>query len=467
MTRFTLTRQQLYDRVWATPVETLAHELGLSGRGLGKLCARLKIPVPPRGYWAKRAAGHRVSQPRLPVLQGGHPSPIEFDLNPAASGDGRQPEAHPLISFEHDLANQLSVPENVPLTDPRVLRAQRVLARARRDSTGLTLAPARTLQVRAARTEHERALRILQSLLAALQARGFPIKDTADGVRVVILDELLGFGIEEQLNKVAHRATPKEQGLINRGFGYGIPKFDHVPSGRLTLVVTNVRGTRQRWSDRPSRRLEHLLNRFIIGLIRAALVLKQPRADAEQREREHQERERLRQEEAARAQAAHLLWREEQAKTERLLQLAAVSERHQRLRAVVADLQAAVGPVGPDTALGKWLSWANDHVNRSDPFARLKGLDQEESLELYYYGYDCDRLVEADFEEPDSEGWGGKEPKSGIKLTNRPPSTSERALKVVIPWGHAVPYEWPQESNWYWRVFRVPAAVLNEARRPQ
>jgi len=33
-------RQQFYDRVWTTPVETLAAELGLSGRGLAKLCAR-------------------------------------------------------------------------------------------------------------------------------------------------------------------------------------------------------------------------------------------------------------------------------------------------------------------------------------------------------------------------------------------------------------------------------------------
>jgi hypothetical protein len=33
MFRITLTRQQLYDRVWVTPTDTLARELGLSGRG--------------------------------------------------------------------------------------------------------------------------------------------------------------------------------------------------------------------------------------------------------------------------------------------------------------------------------------------------------------------------------------------------------------------------------------------------
>jgi hypothetical protein len=53
MPSITLTRQQLYDRAWTTPLDTLAKELGLSGRGLGKLCQRHDIP-PPRGWWRKR-----------------------------------------------------------------------------------------------------------------------------------------------------------------------------------------------------------------------------------------------------------------------------------------------------------------------------------------------------------------------------------------------------------------------------
>lgn len=48
-----LSRQRLYDRAWTTPLDPLAKELGLSGRGLGKLCDRHDIPVPPRGWWAK------------------------------------------------------------------------------------------------------------------------------------------------------------------------------------------------------------------------------------------------------------------------------------------------------------------------------------------------------------------------------------------------------------------------------
>jgi hypothetical protein len=35
----------------------LAREVGLSDRGLAKFCARHRIPVPGRGFWARVASG--------------------------------------------------------------------------------------------------------------------------------------------------------------------------------------------------------------------------------------------------------------------------------------------------------------------------------------------------------------------------------------------------------------------------
>jgi hypothetical protein len=52
-----LTRQELYDRVWSTPLARLGPELGMSGRGLAKLCSREGIPVPNRGWWANADSG--------------------------------------------------------------------------------------------------------------------------------------------------------------------------------------------------------------------------------------------------------------------------------------------------------------------------------------------------------------------------------------------------------------------------
>lgn len=69
-------RAALFERVWSEPVARLAAEWGLSGPGLRKACVRLQIPVPPRGFWAKSAAGKRVRRPRLPTLRPGEAEEI-------------------------------------------------------------------------------------------------------------------------------------------------------------------------------------------------------------------------------------------------------------------------------------------------------------------------------------------------------------------------------------------------------
>ena len=66
-----LDRRRLFDLVWSSPIERLATEWGLSGRGLAKACRRSLIPVPPRGHWAKAAAGQTMRQPKLPALKPG------------------------------------------------------------------------------------------------------------------------------------------------------------------------------------------------------------------------------------------------------------------------------------------------------------------------------------------------------------------------------------------------------------
>jgi hypothetical protein len=59
------TRRELYNLVWKKPVENLARDFGMSGRGLSKLCERNGIPVPPRGYWARVANGQKIAKPPL------------------------------------------------------------------------------------------------------------------------------------------------------------------------------------------------------------------------------------------------------------------------------------------------------------------------------------------------------------------------------------------------------------------
>jgi hypothetical protein len=69
----TVSREELFRQVRATPMSRLARDYGISGNDLPKICDPLKVPYPPRGYWAKKAAGKKVIQYRLPDREDGTP----------------------------------------------------------------------------------------------------------------------------------------------------------------------------------------------------------------------------------------------------------------------------------------------------------------------------------------------------------------------------------------------------------
>ena len=58
----------MYEKVWSISMVKLSKEYGLSDVGLAKICKKYNIPRPPRGYWARKAAGYNVK--RLPLPPG-------------------------------------------------------------------------------------------------------------------------------------------------------------------------------------------------------------------------------------------------------------------------------------------------------------------------------------------------------------------------------------------------------------
>jgi hypothetical protein len=63
-------REDLYEKVWRMPVRLAAREYGVSDVAIGKVCRKLYIPVPGRGYWAKRAAAPCATARTATVVYG-------------------------------------------------------------------------------------------------------------------------------------------------------------------------------------------------------------------------------------------------------------------------------------------------------------------------------------------------------------------------------------------------------------
>ena len=71
--------------------------------------------------------------------------------------DDTEPAMHPLITFEQRPENRVSATENFELTDPLVLKTQRLLRKTKRDANGLASPPAGALHIHTSREAHERA----------------------------------------------------------------------------------------------------------------------------------------------------------------------------------------------------------------------------------------------------------------------------------------------------------------------
>jgi hypothetical protein len=61
-----VSREKLYEEVWAEPMTTVAKRYDLSSNFLARVCERLNVPRPPRGYWQQLRVGKATPKPKLP-----------------------------------------------------------------------------------------------------------------------------------------------------------------------------------------------------------------------------------------------------------------------------------------------------------------------------------------------------------------------------------------------------------------
>jgi hypothetical protein len=374
-----LTRDELYERVWAEPMHTLAPRFGISDVALKKTCTRMRVPTPGRGYWAKRNAGAVVRRTPLPKLPASVPASMltaSFSRPPklASDSEGEAPQDTGPVAdqmrFEADLGHRISV--TGVLTHPHLLVAASVhaLRKAKSDAQHrLVPRSARCLSLSVTLGTVDRALCIMDALIKALDERGYTVEVTAAEQRdsshaatsIRIGEERVGISLDERVDRVERPRDPKDKSLY-----YG-KQYDYVPTGRLVFRIPQpYLGVRASWADGAKQRVEECLNDIIVGIVAAAEAMKARRLEQEARHREYlaaeerrQQAERKRQEEAARIlalEASLVAWR----------RAAAIRQYIDAMR----QAAEASGAVDEDSALAEWLRWAEGYANRVDPTKR-------------------------------------------------------------------------------------------------
>lgn len=331
-----VTREELYAAVWQKPMSRLADDFGITGNGLAKICDRLDVPYPPRGYWAKKEAGKPVVTFKLPSRKDGVPAAT--DIHPTPPKPAPLPEAQEAAAVVTEKIEGITVPDDLADLHPRVkawiaehkkLQKEREQEnRRRRHDTwwARPLVPDLT----------ERDLyrfRVTSAIFKAVEkADGSIEKSPITGkVTFQIEGHVVECSIVEKLVK-----SLKQRDETRKWTAYP----DHHQSGLdssgfLRVSITTYLGGRQpQWIETEKIKIGGVLPEIISTIMSAGPILEQAKREREERERQYREEETRRYE-------ARRLKEIDDKRWNRFREFAGNWEERQRLLVFIAEIELA------------------------------------------------------------------------------------------------------------------------------
>ena len=359
-------REKLYEEVWEQPLLKVAARYGVSAVALGKTCRKLQVPVPGRGYWAKKQFGKPVKRPPLP---GAKDLPVVQRMKrvdspvPATPPD---PVATPAPS-DPELARIAEVESGTIVINPtakqhRLIGATlRNLRHASTDGRGILQRPydRPSLDVRVSQGALERALSLMNGMVLALEAEGCPVVEepSKHEVGARVHGHLVPFAIVEKTRVIGRREVKE--------YSWTRTVIDYEPTGQLEFRVGDHRyGPQTGLRDSKKRRLEDLLARCVGSVMREGRSL---RIQAEEHEKWELER---RKKQAEMIELAEQI-RQEEEKVSDLETWVAMWARAQQMREFITALEKAWAGEGhdlsPGAPKGQRIIWMKQQADRLDP----------------------------------------------------------------------------------------------------
>ena len=348
-------RDELYERVWAAPISQIAKEENISDRGLAKICKKLDVPRPPRGYWAKVTAGKKPKKKRLPKRKDGTPMVHRRWVDEVENKETSD-AAEELLAKSEQLED-IVVPSE--LTDPHPLLAKSLKRLRAKKPRPLTKTARLDLHVTTPEAR-ERAFRIMDALLKALDARGIEVevtkpkpneyKPVASETFTCVMGIKVAFGLDEESDsiKTMHQTEFREaMGMAPTA------RYQSEPNGQLALRIrteTYFRsGLRKTWADGKKQRVEDCLEGFIDGLIQTAEYIRKRNELREEERQQRLSRERAHAEAQRRREHQQML-------RDDLDRRVATMQKAQAIRDLITSLQQRHDDL--DEAHDEWIEWA-------------------------------------------------------------------------------------------------------------
>lgn len=314
-----ISREELYRRVWETPVRTLAKEFDISDVGLAKTCRKLEIPLPPVGHWMKVQHGKVVKQPALPPSD---TTDVVIASQPHRLCKPSLAEAQALATKVVDL--DFTIPARALNLAPFAAATLKELQTPTPDARGLvTCTGPKVFNCTVSPATAARTARLLHAVEMALPQLNAKVSVAAarDNAHAGVVYE--GTTVRFRVTEAYTRAETRTQ-HSKHAWDY-TKTFKYHLSGRLTFEIEEWFDGQKRWSDTARHSVEDKLGGFILSLVVAAkAVIK--------REFEWAEEKRLREEAKRQSEERARLIREEQEFRRQLLDEAALWQKCDAVR---------------------------------------------------------------------------------------------------------------------------------------
>lgn len=277
--RFFLSREALYIKIWETPTVKIAEEFGISDVAIGKMCRKLEVPKPPRGYWARVQAGAKKSIPALRKAKEETPPGIwiypaseQATLGVEDDGDER-----PATTATRDL--EAIIASDLPVFNPsKQLRNPHAMVAATRErfksksvnygDLGTYRSPPPVLDIKVSHGQLGRALRFFDALIKELEGLGCKVSIGADQqqrTEISFRNTSVSISLSEKYKRFENLPDEKQKGRFYERY-----RFE--PSGVFAFTISGGLSARSNWIDGKTASLEDQFRDILVGILHAINV---------------------------------------------------------------------------------------------------------------------------------------------------------------------------------------------------
>jgi hypothetical protein len=384
----TWNREVLHAEVWEQPLVKVAAKYGISAVALGKVCRKLQIPLPGRGYWTKKEFGKPVEKSPLPEadnlpvvrrLKNAFANTMDREEDKAAEVEN-DPELIRIAAMKNTV-----IPVNANAKFHKfVEQTRRALKEVGEDSRGILIRPRveTTLDIRVSKKMVDRALRLMNAFVLKIESEGFTLQvESKENGKQRIYAQVFNQTVHFSIVEKAFQKNKREV----KEYSWTRVVYDYEPCGMLEFHVGDdsyYRGFRS-FRDGKTRTLESLLGECFAELM---LDARRQRIEAEVRRREALE-ERKKEEELE--QLAKLI-KEEEKKVQELNLWVEGWTKARRMRKFIVALEKEWIRQGvdlsPEAPKGKRIVWMKEQADRLDPMVPSPPsiLDRKRELSFHF-----------------------------------------------------------------------------------